>query len=363
MKKIRLCMIIVLTVFISVNLFSAEADSVKAETEEPWEKYFYITKEEQELLLKDQDYPQLWKRIEEDIAPYDAELDLSKAFSIYDTWPNDYWPVGPYYKFAIDEVNFEGVPDYFQGGSARYVIIPAFSDAVPKAGVSFLNGFQGRMELLTPEEKEEMAGGTLSLYSYKDDYILSTFWGTVFEGDGELNSIYNGAEAAYNAVKNTGATIKNIRLVSYAADNMYYVIPVEEKVGGYVYDYVRDKLNTFEEFAGMLKGGKWPDTTTTPSTTPTPTPTPTVSRTPFQPMTTTPTATPRPSGTGIAPRPTASAGSGTETAAVSPTASPTVPGPKKAELTWLIPVVVLCGAAAGGIAWAAIAAGKKKKDK
>ena len=116
-----------------------------------------------------------------------------------------------------------------------------------------------------------MGGGPICLYTYKNEYDGTLFWGTVFDGDNEINLIYKGAETAYNTVKNTGATINNIRLVCYYKKmirNYYYLITVEEEFGGYIYDCTRNELITFEDFAEKLRSGSWPPVTPAPTRTP-----------------------------------------------------------------------------------------------
>ena len=283
------------------------------------------------------------------ITKLDAQIDMSKIYiEIYpdiEMLIEDYEITG---EINLDhyEKTVEGIPI---GYAARFIMVPVYSKGK-------IAGIIKVMDWVPHEERpvdttDNQSGG--EFMSVEDESFLyevdeePKVWTYAQDGYALLRAM--DVEPCNVVVQGEGKNNKVCIFVTKTKD--FYVYPVaikgEESKG--------NQVITLENYIKALASNI--------VVSPIIEATPTVSRTPFQPMTTTPTATPRPSGTGIAPRPTASAGSGTGTAAVSPTASPTVPGPKKAELTWLIPVVVLCCAAAGGIAWAAIAAGKKKKDK
>ena len=324
---------------------------------ESWEQYFYISEEEQELFIKDTEAPLLWEIIKQDIAPHNAEMDLSRAFVVYlvgDTHPE-------HYESLLDDTNFEGFPYYFCADSSRYVIIPAFADSIPKVGVSFWNVYPGKKELFTKEEEETLGGGPICLYTYKNEYDGTLFWGTVFDGDNEINLIYKGAETAYNTVKNTGATINNIRLVCYYKKmirNYYYLITVEEEFGGYIYDCTRNELITFEDFAEKLRSGSWPPVTPAPTRTPFWTPRPSSTSSISAPNTQT-IATPTLSKTETA---TPSAGETaapalTATAALFPSSS-SAPEESAGSTVLIVIGAALVIAAAGAAGWAAF---RKKK--
>ena len=349
MKKI--CIIAVLMLFLcSLCIMPISAE----ENDESWKQYFFLPENGQEInmLINIADkYDELGcEGLEEYIGYYwfrgrDIELRWSEAYTVYVD--------GGYTGSDPMDYTYNDIPRYFD---LRYIYIPFYSGDEFE-GVAYFR-------ILSDNVNGKTYRFAYVIHAFPTLPYTTPMWEEDYtEGPPYyVDNDYTRVEKAYNTVKSLGVQIKGIYALSKGGDvfgDDKYIITVEADCRGYVYNYTTDRLYTFDEYIKSAVTTPQP----TPTSTPAPTPTPTVTRTPFQPMTTTPTVTPRPSGTGIAPRPTVSAGFGTETAAVSPTVSPTVPGPKKAELTWLIPVVVLCCAAAGGIVWAAISARKKKAGK
>ncbi len=301
MRKIYYGIIILLSIFMTFS------PTVSAETTDDWKQYFFLPEDGRDLRLLWEDYLQYedWDSeygLAGTLAQYGSpQMNFSQAFVLWEfddlgwEWSKRYLNFTEYY---ADNRNFDGFPAYME---ERYVVLPAYSEEELKVGIKFWNIYP---ELDKRPVPSEPVGGFLALYELWGEYDASL-----------VKEFFAGAEEAYNAVKAKGTEIKKIAVGSGWGEipggidlDFVLMVTVEGACGGYVYDYINDRLYTFEEFSERLANDNWPtaEHTLMPEPTPLPTLTPMILHTP----------TPRP--TGAASTATPSAG---ETAAPALTAA------------------------------------------
>lgn len=347
MKKI--CRMLILALMICI-LFSHGAS---AETTDDWQQYFFLPEDGRDLRLLWEDYLQHedWDSeygLAGTLAQYGSpQMNFSQAFVLWEfddlgwEWYEKYPNFTEYY---ADNRNFDGFPAHMR---ERYVVLPAYSEEELKVGIRFWNIYP---ELDKRPVPSEPVGGFLALYELWGEYDASL-----------VKELFAGAEGAYNAVKAKGTEIKKIAVGSGWGEipggqdlDFVLMVTVEDDCGGYVYDYINDRLYTFEEFSERLANDNWPTAEHTPMPEPTPLPTLTAmiqhTSTP-RPTVTAPTATPSVNGT-AAPALTA-------TASILPSPS-SAPEQSAGSAVLIVIGGVLVVAAVGAAGWAVF---RQKKGK
>ena len=347
MRKIYYGIIILLSIFMTFS------PTVSAETTDDWKQHFFLPEDGRDLRLLWEDYLQYedWDSeygLAGTLAQYGSpQMNFSQAFVLWEfddlgwEWSKRYPNFTEYY---ADNRNFDGFPAYME---ERYVVLPAYSEEELKVGIKFWNIYP---ELDKRPVPSEPVGGFLTLYELWGEYDASL-----------VKELFAGAEGAYNAVKAKGAEIKKIVVGSGCREisggkelDFVLMVTVKDACGGYVYDYINDRLYTFKEFSERLANDNWPTAEHTPAPEPTPLPTltPMILRTP----------TPRPTVT--ATTATSSAGETatpvlTATVSLLPSLS-SAPGQSAGEKVLIALGIVFTCAVLGAAIFAAIKNWKSK---
>ena len=330
-------LLVCITLLFSICIMPVSADKA----DEGWEKYFFVSNNSSDIkLLKEYldwgEFGEL-EKIEEDLKPYNAELDFSKVYIAYGFNYSFPYSDNEDYEYSSEKTNYDGVPDYFQ---IRSVCVPAYSGNELKCSTDFM--------ILYP-----LYSPPVTIYNGKK--TMFEYMG-LSDGAEPIQKCFAGAENAYEAAKLSGVDINQI-MVSWTNSGRLYIITTDGAEGGYIYIDLNDvydpaygQMYTFEEFTNGLARGDWP----TPEPTPTPTPTPRPSRTAAvtpRPTVVTPTATPSAGGT-AAPALTA-------TASLFPSSS-SAPEQSAGSTVLIVIGAALVIAAAGAAGWAVF---RKKKGK
>ena len=286
-------LLVCITLLFSICIMPVSADKA----DESWEKYFFVSNNSADIkLLKEYlDCGELGalKSVEEDLKPYNAELDFSKVYITYGFNYNFPYSGEEDYEYSSEKTNYDGVPDYFQ---VRYVCVPAYSGNELKCSASFMIAYP----LYSPP---------VTIYNGKE--TMFEYMG-LSDGAEPIQKCFAGAENAYEAAKMSGLDINQI-MVSWTNSGRLYIITTDGAEGGYiyidlddVYDPAYGQMYTFEEFTNGLARGDWPTPEPTPTPTPTPTPRPSRTMATPRPTVVTPTATPS-AGETVTPALTATA--------------------------------------------------------